>query len=83
MMDATAKYTKSLRDQIDGLKATRAHDKLKIDGLESRLARYREALEKIATQELDFGDLEGMGEEVALADAVQIARTALKEGEEE
>jgi hypothetical protein len=34
--------------QIDALKATRAHDKLKIDGLEAKVGAYREALERIA-----------------------------------
>ena len=56
-----AAYTKSLRDQIDSLKATRAHDKLKIDGLESRLARYREALTQALTWEGRLNKAEQLG----------------------
>jgi len=44
----SAEYVDSRLKQIDALKATRTHDKLKIDGLEKSVSAYREALEEIA-----------------------------------
>ncbi len=53
---------------------------VKIKTLEAEVKRLTEGVWKIANEELDQGDLTGLGEEVMLDDAIRIATELLEDG---